>query len=951
MAVPFLQQVADHLLRQHKDTLESCCVVLPNKRAALFLKKHLASASDKTLWLPKILGAEEFFAELSELTVLEDIDLICRLYESYRICYGEKAEAFDAFSKWAQLILQDFNEIDRYLADSHQLYENLRNIKEIENWSLGEEELTAQQQEYLAFMASMGQIYSHFNAQLLEKNQAYQGMVYRKAIEKFENADLISAHSSFLFCGFNAMNAAEERIIHALYLRGKAQLLWDIDAYYMKDQEQEAGWFLRRLVKMMPDARQCEPEENYLSSKSIHVISVPKQMGQAMVVKQKIEAFLKEGASPDQIAVVLANEKLLWPVLQQLPESLEQVNITMEYPIRFTPAYSLLESLIQLQNSFSRRAKGKTTVYYQDFIQLVKEPLFLSYLESKSHPVDAEKLLYHIRQRNISFLSTALLKEFFGNAYPQVQTFFEPCSDFIAYTAQLSALLESVSIRLREQKPRTEGALELEFIQLILHQFSRLQELLVQYPHFNQLNTYRQLFQQVIGSATAPFSGEPLRGLQIMGLLESRTLDFEYLILVNVNEGVLPSGKSGHSFLPNDLKRAFGLPLYTEKDAIYAYHFYRLLQRAQQVCITYDSETDTFGKGEKSRFVTQLELELPLYTQNIQLKEEVAAYPQLPKEEDYSIRIEKSEAVLRKLREKAISKEEYKGLSPSSLLAFKDCPLRFYFRYSAGLKESEEVEESAESNTMGSILHLSLETLYRDCCGVALSKATLADKKEMVSAVVRNSFISFFDNTEPSGKSLLQEEVIKVYVNKQLKQDLITLEKLASSKKELRLLYLEHELSAKLQLPAGSEPAEVYIKGTADRIDLYGEALRIIDYKSSVRDNDKFEFDSFDTLFSDSKYNKQLQLFIYAWLAYKNNLAGAHRIQPGIIAFKNFSEEPKYLSLNKTALVFSDAFFKEFEDALGKFVAGIFDRNIPFVQTEDQDLCLYCAYNGICNRI
>ncbi len=943
--------MADHLLTQHKDTLETYCVVLPNKRAALFLKKHLASVSGKTLWLPKIMGAEEFFSELSELTVLEEIDLVCRLYESYRACYGEKAEAFDSFSKWALLILQDFNEIDRYLADSHQIYENLRNIKEIENWSLGEEALTEQQQEYLAFMASMGKIYSHFNAQLLENNQAYQGMVYRKAIQKFETAELLAAHSKFIFCGFNAMNAAEEKIIHTLYLRGKAELLWDTDAYYMNDPEQEAGLFLRRLVNLMPDGRKCDAEENFSTSKSIHVVSVPKQMGQAMVVKQKIERFLNEGASPDQIAVVLANEKLLWPVLQQLPEGIEQVNITMEYPIRFTPAYSLLESLIQLQASFSRRAKGKTTVYYQDFIQVVKEPLFLTYLESRSNPLDPEKILYQIRQRNISFLSTALVKEFFGSAYIHVQAFFEPCVDFSVYTGKLTELLEGASAFLREHKAPATGALELEFIQLILHQFTRLQELLVVYPHFNQLNTYKQLFRQVIGSSTAPFSGEPLRGLQIMGLLESRTLDFEYLILVNVNEGVLPSGKTLHSFLPNDLKRAFGLPLYTEKDAIYAYHFYRLLQRAKNVCITYDSETDTFGKGEKSRFVTQLELELPLYSKEVVLKEEIASYTQLPEEKNYSIRISKSDEVLTKLREKAISKEEYKGLSPSSLLAFKACSLRFYFRYSAGLKESEEVEESAESNTMGSILHLSLETLYRDCCGESLSKATLAAKKDLVPVVVRNSFISFFDNTEPSGKSLLQEEVIKVYVNKQLKQDLSFIEKLTAAKKQLRLVHLEHELSAKLVLPGGSEPAEVFIKGTADRIDLYGDDLRIVDYKSSVKPNDKFEFESFEVLFTDSKHNKQLQLFIYAWLAYKNKLARASQIKPCIIGFKNYSEEPKYLLLKKAPLVFSDAFFGEFENALGEFVAGIFNRTVDFQQTEDQDLCLYCAYNSICNRI
>ncbi len=950
MAVPFLKQVADHLLTQYKDTLESCCVVLPNKRAALFLKNHLANHAGTTLWLPKILGAEEFFAELSGLTVLEDIDLVCHLYESYRACYGENAEGFDAFSKWAQLILQDFNEIDRYLANPEQLYENLRNIKDIENWSLGEETLTAQQQEYLAFMAVMGRIYTHFNRQLRNKKQAYQGLVYREAVQCFETAELLNEHGTFIFCGFNAMNAAEQKIIHALYLRGKAELLWDTDLYYMSDIEQEAGMFLRRLVQLMPDARTNGAENNFNSAKRIHVVSVPKQMGQAMVVKQKVQSFLDEGASPDQIAVVLANEKLLWPVLQQLPDSIQQVNITMEYPIRYTTAYSLLDSLIQVQASLSRRPKGKTAVYYQDFVQVLKEPLFLRYLELQAGAVDVEHLLFQIRQRNISFLSQVVLNEFFGEAYAAVKVFFEPCTDFIAYTSHLSELLLAVYEGLSSKLSKSTNRLELEFIQLILQQFTRLQELLGQYPYFNQLNTYRHLFHQVIGSATAPFSGEPLSGLQIMGLLESRTLDFDYLVMVGVNEGVLPSGKSVHSFLPNDLKRAFGLPLYTEKDAIYAYHFYRLLQRAKNVCITYDSETDTFGKGEKSRFVTQLELELPLYSKQVELKEEIAAYAQMPKEPLVNISLNKSDEVLSRLFEKAVSNEEYKGLSPSSLIAFKECSLRFYFRYAAGLKESEEVEESAENNTMGSILHLSLETLYRDSCGEALNKATIAAKHKMLAGVVRNSFISFFDNTEPSGKSLLQEEVIKVYVNKQLKQDLNTLEQLGLAKKELRLLHLEHELSAKLQMHNSNGLTEVYIKGTADRIDLCGEALRIIDYKSSVKTSDKFEFTSFDNLFSNSQYNKQLQLFLYAWLAYKNKLAEARLIQPCIIAFKHYYEEPEYLTRNGEALVFSDAFFGEFETALTEFVSGIFDRVTPFRQTENTELCEYCAYNRICNR-
>ncbi|MCU0361405.1 MAG: PD-(D/E)XK nuclease family protein, partial [Bacteroidia bacterium] len=634
------------------------------------------------------------------------------------------------------------------------------------------------------------------------------------------------------------------------------------------------------------------------------------------VVKQKIEDFLQGGISPDQIAVVLANEKLLWPVLQQLPETIEQVNITMEYPIKYTPAYSVLESLIQLQHGFSRRGK-----------KLIKEPLFLTFLESKSLDFNPEKVLNEIRKRNISYLSSSLLKELFGKAFPHVETFFEPTSDYTHYTISLINLLDSVSYYLREGAVRGSTALELEFIQLIVNQFTRLQELILLYPHFNQF-----------------------KGLQVMGLLESRTLDFEYLILVNINEGILPSGKSTNSFLPNDLKRAFGLPLYSEKDAIYAYHFYRLLQRANVVCITYDSETDTFGKGEKSRFVTQLELELPAYSALTLIREDVAGYTQLPEEKTYSIVIQKTDAVMSKIIDKAISNELYKGLSPSSLIAFKECSLRFYYRYSAGLKESEEVEESAESNTMGSILHLSLEALYKDCCGIELIPAILTNKKALVPTIVRNSFASLFDNIEPSGKSLLQEEVIKVYVNKQIKQELESVEKLRVTKKHLRILHLEHELSSKLHLQSGCGIEEVFIKGKADRIDAYGDDFRIIDYKSSVKLTDKFEFVSFDVLFSDERYNKQLQLFVYAWLAFKNKLALPGQIKPCIIAFKHYSEEPEFITMKKTPMVFTERIFEEFEMALAGFVVKIFNRSEAFTQTDDHELCKFCAYNTVCNR-
>lgn len=393
------------------------------------------------------------------------------------------------------------------------------------------------------------------------------------------------------------------------------------------------------------------------------------------------------------------------------------------------------------------------------------------------------------------------------------------------------------------------------------------------------------------------------------------------------------------------------MPLYIEKDAIYAYHFYRLLQRAKKICITYDSETDSFGKGEKSRFVTQLQLEFPVYTSNITIKEHIAGYQKLPGERNHIFKIKKTDAVLAPIFDKALSFEMFKGLSPSSLISFKDCSLRFYFRYSAGIKESETVEESAENNTMGSILHLSLETLYKDVCGKPLNKSILESKQHLIPKVVRDSFVSFFDNNEPDGKGLLQEEVIKAYVGKQVKQDLLTLTKLGEEQKSLHLLHLEHELSASIKIDIEGKRHNVFIKGKADRIDRYGNFIRIIDYKSSIKTIDKFEFSGFENLFTEPNFNKQLQLFIYAWLSYKNKIAASKDILPCIIAFKEYKDEPVYLTYQKSVLNFSDQLFEDFEIALSEFIKEIFNKDKVFEQTENQDLCQYCNYKLICNRI
>lgn len=728
MAKAFLKSVADYIYEHHKDTVDKLCIILPNKRGALFLKKHLASSFGKSIWLPNIISIEELINQLSALQVLEEIDLMCLLYESYRKCYGAEAEAFESFAKWGQIILQDFNEIDRFLADPSQIYDNLKHIKEIENWSLGEESLSEYQSKYLHFMNSLGPIYVHFTEGLLSKKQAYQGLAYRQAVKNVASSDFPNQFSTLLFCGFNALNAAEIKIIQTLKNKQKAELLWDADDYYLNNKNQEAGDFLRQNFELFPEKNRLFIEDNFKSEKAIQILSVPKQMGQAQVVKQSLNELLQQGVPADKIAIVLANEKMLWPVLKQLPETIEHVNITMEYPIQYTSCYELIDQLILLQVNFDKQNRRDKVIYHKDLLALMRHPIFKSIAQAHGVKLNWNLMIKQINQRNLAFITPKHLQEIFGDDLPVYQNLLKAHDSTGTFNLSIQNTIDLLSGFFAAEVQNTQLALELEYLNVLSTNFNRLNDLLKQYPYFSTWPAYKQLFTQIIGHLTSPFVGEPLQGLQVMGVLETRTLDFDHLILVNVNEGVLPAGKTAGSFIPNDLKRAFGLPLYAEKDAIYAYHFYRLIQRATTILITYDSETDSMGKGEKSRFVTQLQLELKSYNALVKIEEHTVVDENKVGEAYQKIVIPKNEDTLQSIYDKALSQAEFAALSPSSLTVFKECSLKFYFRYAAHLKETEAVEEVAEANTFGSILHKALELIYSDQVQLQMSKSNLQNK-------------------------------------------------------------------------------------------------------------------------------------------------------------------------------------------------------------------------------
>lgn len=948
---PFLKQLAEYIFEHFENDTEKLCIVLPNKRGALYLKQHLAQVFKKTIWLPSIISAEELISQLSELDSADSVDLICDLYQAYCAVLKEKAEPFDSFAKWGNLMLQDFNEADRYLVDTTALYQNLKEIKEIENWSLSANELTQTQQDYCNFMQEMGLIYNEFTKNLLLKKQGYQGLMYRKAYEKYASSDAITKFEHILIAGFNALNKVETIIFSELVKSKKATVLWDIDNYYFENKDYEAGSFLRKNFANQWLKSTSFIDDNFKKiNKNIEVIAVPNKIGQAQVVGHQLSKWIAEGKSLNKIAVVLADESLLFPIINQLPKEVEHVNITMEYPLRFTPIYDLIENLITLHHSVNKNSSS--SFYFVDVFKIIQNSLFIKYFSSFNTENDLQLIIQKIIDKNYVWLNLNTLEDLFGSTFENIKPLFvkwENSSDGVNAIYKIISFFNDTE---NEQLHLT--SVDQEYLHVFTTYFNRLTSLVNIHPFLNSLVTLKSLFKQIIGAASVPFIGEPLKGLQIMGVLETRTLDFENVILLGINEGVLPSGKSVNSFIPNDLKRYHEMPLYGEKDAVYAYHFYRFLQKASDVLITYNTEQSILGTGEKSRFITQLQFELEKYNSNHKIVEKMLSGDKLPASSPNVISISKTPKNIELIVKKFTTNDTYGGLSPSALISYKDCALRFFYRYGAGIKETIDIEENAEASTQGSILHESLEMLYKPFIKTVLKPENINLCLSKTEETVNIIFQNYFSQKESSyGKNFLQKKVVNEYVKKLLYNDLNCVKIGKESNEYLSIIDLEAQLQTSITVNYNNVNTVVFIKGSADRIDKLGSTVRVIDYKSSIKQSDKFKFEGFDKLFTNSDYNKMLQLFLYAWLVVKNDIAKPEELMPCIIPFKKFEELPRYISDNskdKKPLQFTIELLNEFEMHLINQIEAILDCDSSFTQTEDEKKCEYCAYIDICNR-
>ena len=911
----FLDSVLD-LLPDWETDPASHVFVLPSKRAGFFLRNRMARRARRTMLAPEIWSIEDFIEHISGLRYAPEPHLLFRLYEAYLDQEVIEKESFDDFAKWGMLLLQDFNELDRYLVDAESLFQTLANLQEIRNWT-PDGHTTPMIEKRLLFWRALNPIYTRFRNRLLAEGLGYQGMLYRLALDRLEAFRKGRGAQQFVFMGFNALNTAESQMIRQFLQAGNTRVYWDADPHYVKNPVHDAGLFLRRHLAEWPElqGRLEGMNPHFQEARNIQLIGLPKAVSQAKYCGALLEGLA--GSQPGSLgstALVLGDESLLNPILHSLPESIGSANVTMGYPLQASPPAQLFELLLEL-----RLHKGHSGWNIQGVLNLLSHPFLQAWFRKEGFRA-GEARADLIRENTF----------FAGRAEWEKIRMPEKVRDLLfpdgnpAPAAQIAHFRELITA-LRETYLGENDRLNQEYLFRFDQLFNQLQELCATYPFVSDLRALQTLFRQLLAVEKLDFEGEPLEGLQIMGMLESRNLDFETVIITSVNEGILPSGKSNNSFIPYDVKREFGLPTYKEKDAVYAYHFYRLLQRARNIYICYNTEPDALEGGEPSRFISQLRTD-PLLAPRV---ENLIAAPEVGAGR-YPLReVPKNEALLLRLREMAES-----GFSPTSLGRYIQDPMEFYRKNVLGIPDSDELEETVAANTFGTVLHQALEDLYRPLLGHNLTPDILTRAKKEAPYLVQKAYEDvYLKGSQARGRNLIALRVLIQYMELFLDQEIE-----ASRQQSLRILGVEERLKFPLAVPGLKFP--VYLKGTVDRIEEVNGELRIIDYKTGLVQPGQLRIPDWESLRQAPERAKALQLLCYAWLFARHS--PGRELKAGVISFKNLGEGRQWFGLKLDARHQEERLGSEtlglFEEQLTQLLREVFDPQIPFRASEDSRL-------------
>ena len=966
---PFLYQVASLFYSKYGAEVSRLAFVFPNRRTGLFFQKYLSEVSEKPLFSPTILTINDLFVQLSGKQTADRISMLFKLYDIY-LSHSGSSETFDEFLYWGEMLLNDFDDIDKYMADARMLFTNVTDLREIENdfSFLSPEQIAAirtfwssfypkgdtpNQEQFLAVWQILYALYTDLREALAAEGKGYEGMIFREVVEQMERNECCDLpYTKVVFVGLNALSVAEERFLSELQKREIADFYWDYASPKVTDPDNKASYFVERNLRRFPsqlivesgelkvenengnsDAKQLSTFNSQLSTPKIEVIGIPSGIGQAKQVCSILNELCKEDEMSAEealrTAVILPDEHLLIPVLNAIPEQIRRINVTMGYPLAGTPVASLMEYILALQKNI-RYVDRRPVFYFRDVLPILNH----RYISTTS-PEVVSNLVKDISENNKIHISYDDL-----NQTPLLSILFTPVTEVEMFSDYLINVLQELNRVMtlqtgEEEEDATQRTNDLEQ-EFIFHYFTtvnRMKEVMQEANVRMKIDTYFRLLKRVTDTITIPFHGEPLSGLQIMGVLETRALDFDRLIILSMNEGIFPLRKAANSFIPYNLRRGFGLPTYEHQDSVWAYHFYRLIYRASHVSLLYDTRSNGLQTGEVSRFVHQLHYH---YEEPIQNK--LVVY-NVSSSKTPALQVAKTEEVMNRLA--AFRSGGTRAISASAVNTYLDCPLKFYFSVVEGIREEEEVSETIESNVFGSILHKVMEELYQPFCGkmvtADLLKAIRKDTPMLTGAVARAFAEIFFktDIVRPlTGQNFLIGEMIRKYVEKVLERD----------GKLTPFRYIESEKKIKRLFPL-TDKSEIQLKGFIDRVDEVRDAVRIIDYKSG---SGTTQFTSVEALFD-------MQVFMYAWMYGSVQLPTV--IQPGIYYMRTLfspSFDPgiyRRTDRFKTEQVLDFAnYHADFENGLRNCLDEIFGRETPFVQTPNGKACVYCPFKDICGK-
>ena len=902
----FLDEIAEEVINS-KHPFESVKVVVPSRRASLFLKNALARQIQKPAFAPEIVSIENFVEELSTLKKVGPVDLIFEFYTVYKEVSDEKQrDSFDQFLGWASVILSDFNEMDAHLVDVKTFFDFQFSLQEMTQWAKNKDQSNIIQ-NHLEFWRIMPSLYKGLNQRLQQQQQGTLGLIFREAVANLEFY-ISQTFKHHYFVGFNALNESESQIIQEFISSNKGTVHWDIDQYFFQDKVNAAGKFIRKYHqewKSLP-SQPSSFQNHYTNPKKIELIGVSKNVAQAKYAGQ-LAVQLATDYPDEKTAVVLGNESLLTPAISAIDGTVLGWNVTMGYPLKETPTSDFFELFFQLHVN----AK-KGFFFYKNLKSLSSTPWFLSLL--KFNDLDTEEHLKDIESKNLyRFPQNILYRS--DNVRAIDHCLFAPAEVIVDFILRLIYICDFFIVFL-EHSQEADANLHLAYFQKFKALFNQLETMHQKHNFIESLPLLILVFRALVKGEKIDFLGEPLEGIQFMGLLETRLLDFENLVITNLNEGILPSGKKNHSFLPFDLRKKFNLPTFLENDAIYTYHFYRLLQRAKRVYLLYNTQSDGLNSGEMSRFLYQLKYQHQPAHQ-VEEKHLVLNY-RTPKDSDHFI--EKTEKIQQQLR--AIAE---KGFSPSSLSLYLRNPLEFYYQRVLKIKEKNTMESTINYMDKGNLVHEVLEQLYLPYQDQIITPTDFKQMKERLVPLMEERYQSIYHGTQHrTGRNHIIFEVLKKSI-----LDFLEIEqKNVEEGNHIKILHLEHQFEQSIQVPGIDFPVKLI--GVVDRIDLFNDTLRIIDYKTSMIQPNQLKLPHWDVFNEHTDYAYLFQILLYSYVQ-KPLLSKYHKSTAGIISFRNLPqyfipfllENSQNQALNKVNL-------DRFEATLNKIIIEIFDPKVNF---------------------